>query len=364
MMLAARAHVGSTELFLDNIPIPEVGPEDVLVKVASAGLAPGVFTQLLAGRLTHLPTTVGHEIAGTITKVGISVTSAAAGDRVRVHPNISCQRCKYCLSDREQMCSEAAIIGFTSFGKGPMLQYEMYHNGGLAEYIKVPYWLIDKISSTISFDVAAKVQDLASAVRALKCARLELGSTIIITAATGSMGASTIKLAEFFPVSRLILIARSGERLRAAQKLTKLPTEIVALEDLGDWPTTKDLTRKLKEIVPKGADAVIDFMPSSAGADIWQAIYALAPGGTLVHMGGNTSVLPLPIVALMANCWTVVGTRGNTRSDARWVLDLLEAGSLNVDELISHRFALRDIKTAASALQSRFPPMWMGVVNP
>lgn len=363
-MLAARAHEGSTELFLETIPIPILGPEDVLIKVASAGLAPGVFSNLSAGRLTHLPTTVGHEIAGTIAKIGSAVTAAVVGDRVRVHPNLSCQKCRYCLSDREQMCAEAAIIGFIGFGKGRMPQYEKYHDGGLAEYIKVPYWLVDKISPNIKFDVAAKVQDLASAARALKCAQLELGSTIIITAATGSMGASTLKLAEFFPVARIILVARSAQRLKEAQKLTKLPTQIVALEDLGDWPATKGLARKLTELAPKGVDAIIDFMPSSAGADIWQVIHGLATGGVLVHMGGNGSVLPLPIVALMANCWRIIGTRGNTRSDAKLVLDLLEDGSLNVDDLISHRFALRDVKQAVSTLQNRFPPMWMGVVHP
>ena len=363
-MLAARAHEGSTELFLDEIPIPSLDPEDVLIKVASAGLAPGVFSNLSAGRLTQLPTTLGHEVAGTIAKIGLAVTSATVGDRVRVHPNISCQRCRYCLSDREQMCAEAAIIGFIGFGRGRMPQYRKYHNGGLAQYIKVPYWLVDKLSPQVSFDVAAKLQDLASAVRALKCAQLELGSTIVITAATGSMGASLLKLAEFFPVNRIILGARSAARLRAAQELTRLPTEIIALDDLGDWPTTKTLVHRLIELAPNGVDAVIDFMPPSAGAEVWQVVHGLATGGVLVHMGGNGSVLPLPMVALMTNCWRVVGTRGNTRSDSRLVLDLLEAGSLNVDELITHRFKLRDVKLAVSALQSRRSPMWMGVVHP
>lgn len=363
-MLAVRAHTGSKELHLDTIPIPILGPEDVLIKVASAGLAPGVFSNLSAGRYTHLPTTLGHEVAGTIASVGASVTSSAVGDRVRLHANISCQQCLYCLSDREQICAEAAIIGFISFGKGRLPLYEKYHDGGLADFIKVPYWLVDKLPQNISFNVAAKVQDLASAVRALKCAQLELGSTIIVTAATGSMGVSTLKLAEHFPISRIIIIARSAERLRAVQKLTKIPTEIVALDDLGDWPSTRALARKLRELAPNGANAIIDFMPNSAGPDIWQVMGGLASGGTLVHMGGNSSTLPLTATALMVNCWRIVGTRSNTRSDTKFVLNLLESGSMNVDELITHQFPLREIKHAVSTLQNRSPPMWMGVVNP
>lgn len=363
-MLAARAHGGSTEVHLDTIPLPEIGPVDVLIKVAAAGLALGVFANVKTQRYKHTPTVIGHEVAGTIVAIGADVSSASLGDRVRLHPNLSCRQCKFCVSDREQMCPDAAMMGFLGFGKGEQPLFEKYHNGGLAEYVKAPYWLIDSIPENVGFDVAAKVQDLACAVRALKCADLQPRSTVIVTAATGSMGVSTLKLAEFFPIGRLILVARSAERLREVQRLSKVPTEIIALDELGDWPVTEGLVRKLREIAPAGADAIIDYMPGDIGADIWQVMGGLGFGGSLVHMGGNGTMLPLPVVALMVHCWKIVGTRGNTRSDAKFVLDKLSDGTLNVDELVSHRFALRDLKQVVLSVTHRSPPMWMGVVHP
>lgn len=105
-------------------------------------------------------------------------------------------------------------------------------------------------------------------------------------------------------------------------------------------------------------------MPTSIGIDIWHVMGGLGYGGSLVHMGGNGTSLPLPVVALMVHCWKIVGTRGNTRSDTKFVLDKLSDGTLNVDELVSHRFPLSDLKQVVLSVTYRSPPMWMGVVHP
>ncbi|MGK5531013.1 alcohol dehydrogenase catalytic domain-containing protein [Streptomyces sp. URMC 129] len=363
-MLAARAEHGSAELHLTKIPVPEPGPLDVLVKVASAGLAPGMMRLLAQGAFKHLPTTLGHEAAGTVTAVGSGVTGLAVGDRVRVHPNLTCRSCRYCRTDREMMCAQQAMMGHAAFSDVAMPLYDAYHDGGLAEYVRVPHWLIDPLPANVGFDVGAKVHDLANAVRALKCAELPLGSTLIVTAATGTMGTATAKLAAHYGVARLILVGRSAERLAAVRHLAgDVPTETVALEELPTgWEQDQGLTRALRRFVPEGADAVLDFVPD--GPATYQAMAALATGGTLVHMGGNRAPLPFPLIALMVNCWRVVGTRCCTRTDALEVLSLLERGALAVDELITHRFPLAAADRAVAAMQSRTEPIWMAVVNP
>ena len=361
-MLAVRAHQGSTDIHLESVPIPAPGPQDVLIKVASAGLVPGPIKMLERGRLRLLPTILGHEVAGTIHAVGSEVDSSKVGDRVRMHPNLTCRKCKHCLNDREQMCNQAAIIGFNGFGKAKMPLYEQYHDGGLAEYMVVPHWLVDKLPENVSFDVAAKVHDVGSAMRAIKCANLEPDSTIVVTAPTGAMGTSILKLAEHFAIRRVILIGRSRERLEAVRHLTKVSTDIVVLEELDpDWVSTKGLKQKLLELAPDGLDAILDFMPS--GQDIWQSMGALATNGTLVHMGGNVATLPYPVAIMMFNCWKFVGTRGNTRSDTDQVLRWLADGRLNVDDLITHKYKLSEVREGITDLQSRASPIWMSVVN-
>jgi len=363
-MLAARAHPDSPDLTLEQVDIPEPGPQDVLIRVVAAGLAPGMMELLKRGAFRHLPSILGHEAAGSVTAVGSEVAGIDVGDRVRVHPNLSCRACDYCRSNREQMCPDAAMIGHAAFGQGPAPLYARYHDGGLADYLRVPWWLVDRLPASIEFDVAAKVHDLANAVRALRSCALPLGGTLLITAATGTMGTATIKLAPLFGAGRLVLVGRCAERLDAVRRLAgPLPVLTVATEELGeDWDSSGGLTRRFRHVLPEGADAFVDYTP--AGPAIGQALTSLATGATMVHMGGNLTPLPVPMVAVMANMWRIVGNRSCTRGDATDVLGLLAAGALDVEGLITHRFALADVTAAVHLMRNRSQPMWMAVITP
>lgn len=363
-MLAARAHKGTNSVVVEKIPDPEPGPDDVIVKVVAAGLAPGMMSLLAKGAFKHLPTTLGHEAAGTIAAIGDQVSGMAVGDRVRVHPNLNCRNCVYCRTDRDMMCAQQAMIGHAAFGSAPMPLYERYHDGGLAEYVRVPHWLIDPLPANVSFDVGAKVHDLANAVRILKLAELPRGATVIVTAATGTMGTATIKLAKHFGIGRLILVARHADRLDAVAPLADgMVVDTVALDELpADWGANGGLTQRLRGLAPEGADAVVDYIPS--GPATGQAMAGLATGGVIAHMGGNTTPIPVPPIGLMVNCWRFIGTRACTRNDAVDVLKLLETGALEAGELITQRFALADTVAAVQQMQQRNHPMWMTVVNP
>ena len=363
-MRALRADKGATETKLDTVDIPKLGPQDVLIKVKSAGLSPGPFTLLKLGRLRQLPTTFGHEVAGVVEKIGDLVHNVQIGQRVRLYPNLSCGSCIYCTTGRDQMCVQAAMIGFQCFGKGRVPLFEAYHEGGLAGYLRAPSWLIDVLPDNVSFDVGAKVHSLANAVRALKVAELQPASTVMITAPTGSMGTCCVKLAHFFGITRLILVGRSRERMEAVRKLTPIDCDIVDTGSLGDdWPTTNALATRLSQVVPQnGVDAILDF--TSNGTDMYQVMASLAVGGTLVHMGGNTSPLPVPLIAAMTNCWRIIGTKNHSRAETRVVLDWLRDGLLKVDDLVTHSFDLQEVDEAVRALRERSSPIWWMVVHP
>ena len=262
------------------------------------------------------------------------------------------------------MCAQQAMVGHAAFSSAPTPLYDDYHDGGLAEYLRVPHWLIDPLPDTISFDVAAKVPDLANAVRILKSASLPTGSTVVVTAATGTMGTATVKLARHFGVARLILVGRNLDRLRALEDLADgIATDLISIGELPEnWATTGGLTAALRHLAPNRAHAVIDFIPE--GPATGQAMAALATGGTLAHMGGNATPLPLPPITLMVNCWRFVGIRASTRNDALEVLNLLETGALNADELITQRYPLADAVSAVDTMLRRAAPLWMTVVNP
>ena len=361
-MLAVRARDTTPDIFLDKVEIPRPEAHEVLVRVEAAGLAPGILVLLKRGAFRSLPTTLGHEIAGTVAEVGPGVDDAVLNVRVRVHPSLTCRSCRYCLTDRENMCAQMAMIGHAAFGSGPMPLYERYHDGGMAEYVRVPDWSLDLLPDNISFAVAAKVQDIANAAHGLKAVGMRPGSTLVVTAATGTMGTATVRLAPLFGVGRLILVGRHANRLAAVQQLASVPADIVAFDELpSDWTERQGLTQRLRELVPEGADAVIDYLPSGPGAE--QALWSLATGGALASMGPNPAPLAVPIAALIAHCWRVIGTRSCTRTDTAEIISLLHHGVLRADDLITHRWSLQEAMDGIVAIQSRPESMWMNILE-
>jgi threonine dehydrogenase-like Zn-dependent dehydrogenase len=362
-MLAARAYKGEVNLRLEEVESPAATPGDVVIKVESAGLTNGLLGLWRRGMFPVLPRTLGHQGAGTIADIGPGVTDCAVGDRVRIHPMLSCRNCEFCLNDGEQFCAQACCIGHGIWGADALPLYTRYLDGALAEFVRVPAWAVDVIPATMSFDLAAKVHDVADGVRALRQAQLDPGATLVVTAATGVLGSVIVRLATLFGVGRLIAVGRSSERLAQTKSLNPGLVEVIALDRLGeDWGQTNALTAAIRELVPRGPDAVIDFF--DAGPGTWQAIMSLRTAGTGVVMAPNPERPPIPTVAIVLHAWRVVGTRGSTRADAHQVMRWMAEGLLRFDDLISHRFALADIASAEKTVGERLEPTQMVVVRP
>jgi threonine dehydrogenase-like Zn-dependent dehydrogenase len=360
-MKAVRVDEGERKASLKVVDVPSVGPQDVLIKVRAAGLQPGPLTMTKMGRLSPLPATLGHEIAGEVHQVGELVQNVRVGDRVRVHPMLACRACEFCLTGRDQMCTHGGVLGFQAFGKDVPL-FKRYRDGGLAEFARAPEWLVDKLPDSVSFEVGSKIQDLATAYNVLQLAELRPGSTVIVTAPTGAMGVSILKIAHFFGVQRIILVGRSEERIEAVTKLTTIKTDVVATETIPQEALEKgQLVGRLKGLVPHGADAIIDLLPS--GPLVSQVIHGLKCNGVLVHLGSNVAKLEIPLLLMMMNCWKLIGARMHTRQHAQTTLKWLAEGQLQVDDLITHRWTLDQVDEAMTHIQERSLPIWMSVIT-
>lgn len=359
-MIAAQILDGDrTSFVIEDAPDPAPGPTDVVVQVAAAGLAPGIFNLLRMGSIPIFPAIVGHEIAGTVVEVGSDADEGLQGRRVRVHPLLSCGRCEYCTSDREMMCSAHSMIGHAVFGPDAMGLYSRYHNGGLAELVVVPQANVDVLPDQVGFDLGSKVHDFANAVRALTLAALPPASTLVVTAATGAMGTATILLAREFGVSRVIAVGRNAARVEAVRQLD--PGRVSALV-LGDDDTPEAAAAQVREVDPAGAHAVIDYLPEGAGLS--KLFGGIRFGGRIVHMGMNRVPLAIPQIAVAFNCITYVGTRACTRYDALTALRILGQEPDRYARLLTHRFDLSEANEARALLSSRTEPVWMSVVTP
>ena len=359
-MIAARVFDDDRTTFvLGEVPEPEPGPTDVLVRVEAAGLAPGVFALLQMGRIPLLPVVLGHEIAGEVVAVGTRADPDLVGARVRVHPSLGCGRCEYCTSDRDMMCSANSMIGHAVFGPDAMPLYSRYHNGGLAQFMIAPESNIDILPPGVGFELGAKVHDFANAIRALKLADLPASSTVAVTAATGAMGTATIALARDFGIARVIAVGRNAYRLAAVRELDP---DLVSTVTITEDDAPEAVVGRVRAIEPAGVHAVLDFFP--AGTGLAKLFGGIRYGGRIVHMGMNPAPLHIPQIAMSVACVSFVGTRNGTRSDALDAIRILARNPDRYQRLITHRFALADANQARDALLSRDEPIWMSIVQP
>jgi len=152
-----------------DIPIPQIGPSDVLVRVAAAGICHSdAHYRAGISRIGSLPLTLGHEIAGRVEKVGAQVANLAAGDRICVHYLVTCGRCVSCKRGQEQFCGHVQMIGKD-------------RDGGYAEFIKIPARNAFVLPNEISFEVGAIMMcSSATAFHALNKARLKADESVAI----------------------------------------------------------------------------------------------------------------------------------------------------------------------------------------
>jgi propanol-preferring alcohol dehydrogenase len=247
-----RMEDGFPPLELREIPVPEPGPGEVLVRISACGIC---HTELdeIEGRTPppHLPVILGHQVVGRVERAGSGAMSFKPGDRVGVAWIFSaCGRCSYCLTERENLCPD-----FRATGRDV--------DGGYAEFMTVPEAFVHPIPDGW-LDVEAAPLLCAGAIgfRSLRLTGLQNGQRLGLTG-FGASGHLVLKLARHeHPLSDIFVFARS-ERERA-----------FALELGACWAGATE------ETPPEKLDAVIDTTP--VWRPVVEALRHLAPGGRLV----------------------------------------------------------------------------------
>lgn len=181
-MKAVRLVGIGSPLEMHEIPVPEVGDNDVLVRVRAAGICHS-DAHYRAGRssVRPIPLTLGHEVAGVVERVGALVETPLVGDRVCLHYNLACGSCYHCSTGNEQFCPTGRMIGH-------------FTDGGFAEYIAVPARNAIPLPEQIPFPQGATLMCAsATSFHALRKSRLRAGETAAVFG-IGGLGASAIQL--------------------------------------------------------------------------------------------------------------------------------------------------------------------------
>src|SRR6516225_5881282 len=302
-MKAAVLHEAGTPLVIEDVPVPQCGPSEILIKVKACGVC-HTDIHLAAGewRLHKLPLILGHEAVGVVEETGPGVTSFKVGDRVGI-PWIysTCGACEYCTSDREALCPQIRVTGFMV-------------DGGYAEYTKAlaPY-VVAVPEGLSSVDAAPVYCAGLTPYRALKISGARVGDTVAIWG-VGGLGHYAVQIARAMG-ARVIAVDVRPSKLDLARQLG---AEIAIDASRDDAP---------KAIRALGAaHVVINLAPTPAA--VAQGAEALRRGGTLVLVGLPPGSFTLPILQTVAKGIRILTSAVGTRQDLRGVLALAASGRI------------------------------------
>ncbi len=297
-----------------DVPKPEPGPDEVVVKVGACGIC-GTDMHIIEGEFppTVYPIVIGHEFGGDVVAVGENVTGFAVGDRVGVDPTLNCGACYYCQRGQGNLCERWNAVGVGS------------HPGGFAEYVSVPARVVYPIPADMSMKAAALIEPVSCVVRGFHRLQPQPGETYLIYGA-GPMGLLNAQVARYNGASLVAIIDINESRLERAKNEFGFAHVATRLEDL-------------KEIAPRGFDTVIEATGVTKVAEM--AIDAVKRRGKLLLFG----VCPpgekagYDAFKIYNEEITILGSMAVLNSYGP-AIDILASGAIDVDRMVTDTYTL------------------------
>ena len=338
-MLAAVYH-GPNDLRVEDVAVPKIGAGEILVKVLSASIC-GTDLRIYHGNhRMYQPGTIripGHEVVGTIAKVGSGVQNYSIGQRVFCAPNTGCGHCNQCVTGNNNLCKNYDAIGVTS-------------DGGFAEYVRIPANSVQQgnvipVSEAVDPAVAALMEPFACVLRGQNALHIKPGDVVLVIGA-GPIGVMHVKLARARGAGRVIVSEPIPDR--AAQVLQMGADRVVN-------PASEDLQSAVKEESHgRGADVIIVAAPVHAAQE--NSLELAAIGGRINFFGG----LPKdrPMIQIDSNLvhykeLVITGTTACSTADCWQAAQIVNSGLIDLSDVVSRRFLLRDAVAAFAAAEDR-----------
>lgn len=334
-MRAARLHgtgadPAGADLRIEELPTPEPGPAQVLVEIRACGVC-GRDLDVVTGRIAAgaLPLTIGHEAAGVIAAVGERVEGWRPGDRVALHAGWSCGSCAYCTTARHPLCREHVVPGVHVDG------FQASHA------LTDPRWL-SPLPGSIDFPEAAILADaVATPYHALK--RAGIGDRVVCAVfGLGGLGLHAVQLAR---LAGGVVIGVDVADLPLERARGWGAEEVV---DAREGPPHE----RIRALTDGGVDSAVELVGSPETVE--QAVRSLKPGGRAAIAGLIPGPVELPSAArLVADELEIVGSFGAAAEDVNELIDLAEAGRLDLTRSVTHRIELEELPRALGWLDSR-----------
>jgi len=312
-------------LVLKDVPEPELGINDVLVRVTTTGIC-GTDLHIRAWddwaqSAVAAPLTVGHEFVGRVVAVGDNVNDFEVGDRVSGEGHLVCGRCRNCMAGRRHLCAATEGVGVT-------------RAGAFAEYIALPMTNLWKHEDDVPDDVAAIFDPFGNAAHAALKFRV-LGEDVLITGAgpIGQMAAAVVRHAG---ARHVVITDVNPHRLEQATHMGVTRTVDVRTEEL---PAVQ------KELgMTEGFDVALEM---SGQAEALRDILAnMAHGGRVALLGIPTQEIAIDWTTVVFNMLTLTGIYGREMYETWYAMTVMLQSGLDISPVITHRFEYTDFEEA------------------
>lgn len=296
-----------------DIPKPNIGDKDVLVRVRAAGICHS-DAHYRAGRsaMGMLPITLGHEVAGVVEKIGSQVTDIHVGDRVCLHYNITCRDCYYCSTRDEQFCDSVKMLGH-------------HVDGGYAEYIAVPARNAIPLPEEIPFEQGATLMCAsATALHALRKSRVRAGETVAIFG-VGGLGLSAVQLARAMGASEVYAVDVKRDKLELASEYHAIPIDA----------SRTDAVEEIRKLTNgRGVNVAIEMIGLSTTME--QAIDSLGYLGRAVMVGMNQQPVSINTYRqVLGKEAEIIGSNDHHLDELYLLVDMARRNILDTSRVVS-----------------------------
>ncbi len=332
-MRALRKSRSAPGFTLEQVPVPAIGPNDVLIRVGTVGLC-GTDLHIYdwdhwAQRRVKPPTTIGHEFMGTVAQIGTAVRSVAVGDRVSAEGHIACGMCSLCRTGQAHICEHVEIIGVD-------------RDGAFADYIRMPEGNVWKLDPSIADSWAAVFDPLGNAVHTVMSADVSVKSVLIT--GVGSIGLMAIPVARAAGAAKVFAVDINAQKLALAKRVGADETFSANDPDLID------------EIISRTGGDGVDVLLEMSGSGS-----AIDSGLATVRNGGVAALLGIPSDEVEINLaeriifkgLTVLGINGRKMFETWFQTQaLVTSGRIDLTPIITHELPFERYDEAFGLMKS------------
>jgi L-iditol 2-dehydrogenase len=304
------------QLELADMPLPEIGDDDVLVQVKACGICGSDIHGYDGSSGRRIPPLVmGHEASGVIAAVGKNVKRWKEDTAVTFDSMVSCGRCHFCRRGQMNLCDNRQIIGVSI--------PEWKRHGAFAEYVAVPQQIIYGLPKGLAFPHAALIEAVSVAVHASNISGLKLGDTAVVVG-SGMIGILCVQALRAAGCGTIIAIDLEDHKLDLAKTLGA---------DFAFNPKKTDVKQEVLALTQgRGADLVMEVV--GATPTVKTAVDCVRKGGTVTLVGNITANIEFPLQSIVTREVRVLGSCGSN-GEYPECMDLMARGAIKVDPIIS-----------------------------